>query len=107
AIVAIYMPVAEHDAQEVAAAIANAARALAGRKPLLAVFMMSGGLPTPLRDAVPAIPTYSFPESAAIALARITRYAQWRARPRRAAGSFPEVRRDIEARGAAGAGCAL
>jgi acetate---CoA ligase (ADP-forming) len=97
AIVAIYMPVAEHDAQEVAAAIANAARALAGRKPLLAVFMMSGELPTPLRDAVPAIPTYSFPESAAVALARITRYAQWRALPHRAAGRFPEVRRDIAA----------
>jgi acyl-CoA synthetase (NDP forming) len=97
AIVAIYMPVVEHDAQKVAGAIANAARALDGRKPLLAVFMMSGELPAPLRDAVPAIPTYSFPESAAIALARITRYAQWRARPRRAAGSFPDVRRDVAA----------
>jgi acyl-CoA synthetase (NDP forming) len=97
AIVAIYMPVAEHDAQTVAAAIANAARALAGRKPLLAVFMMSGELPAALRNAVPAVTTYSFPESAAIALAQITRYAQWRARPRRAAGSLPEVRRNIAA----------
>ena len=97
AIVAIYMPIAEHDAEPVAGAIANAARALAGRKPLLAVFMMSGELPAALRNAVPAVTTYSFPESAAIALAQITRYAQWRARPRREAGSLPEVRRDIAA----------
>jgi len=71
AIVAIYMPVAEHNAETVAGAIANGARALGGRKPLLAVSMMSGELPA--------------------------RYAQWRARPRRAAGTFPDVRRDIAA----------
>jgi acetate---CoA ligase (ADP-forming) len=97
AIVAIYIPVAEHDAESIAAALADAAQALAGRKPLVAVFMMSGELPAALRAAVPSIPTYPFPESAAIALARITRYARWRARPRQAARSFPEVRHDVAA----------
>ncbi len=93
AIVAIYIPATEHAAEPAAAAIARAAASLAGRKALLAVFMASGEPPRPLLDLVPRVPLYCFPESAAFALARVTRYARWRARPCETAPTFADVRR--------------
>jgi acyl-CoA synthetase (NDP forming) len=44
---------------------------------VLGVFMRAGGAPA----ALAPIPAYSFPESAALALARVTSYGQWRSRP--------------------------
>jgi len=41
----------------------------------------------PGEDACPAVPAYAYPEAAARALARATRYGSWRARP---AGTVPE-----------------
>jgi len=58
--------------------VANAIRtASAGNtKPVLATFMgVPGGL------MIAPIPTYIFPESAAVALARVTRYGEWLRRP--------------------------
>jgi acyl-CoA synthetase (NDP forming) len=55
------------------------AAAVAGTrdKPVLGVFMRSEGAPATLAP----IPAYAFPESAALALARVTAYGQWRAKP--------------------------
>ena len=46
-------------------------------KPVLGVFMRAEGAPATLAP----IPCYAFPESAALALARVAAYGEWRARP--------------------------
>jgi acyl-CoA synthetase (NDP forming) len=52
-------------------------------KPVLSVFLSAVGAPTLLGQGPHgAIPSYSFPENAAMALAATERYARWRERPR-------------------------
>ena len=75
-VIAIFIPPLVTDPGEVAAAMADAARA-AGGKPVLGVFMRAEGAPPTLAP----IPCYAFPESAALALARVAAYGEWRARP--------------------------
>ena len=75
-VIAIFIPPLVTDPSAVAAAIARAARAAQG-KPVLGVFMRTEGAPATLAP----IPSYAFPESAALALARVTTYGQWRATP--------------------------
>jgi acetyl coenzyme A synthetase (ADP forming)-like protein len=75
-VIAIFIPPLVTDPGEVAQAIAESARAGPG-KPILGVFMRAEGAPA----ALSPIPCYAFPESAALALARVTRYGRWRARP--------------------------
>jgi acetyl coenzyme A synthetase (ADP forming)-like protein len=75
-VIAIFIPPLVTDPSAVAAAIARAAEA-AGGKPVLGVFMRTEGAPATLAP----IPSYAFPESAALALARVTTYGQWRAAP--------------------------
>jgi acyl-CoA synthetase (NDP forming) len=80
AVIAIFIPPVVTQPEDAAEVIVQAARELAGTTPVLTVFMSSSGVPTALRGAV-AVPSYAFPEDAAIALARVVRYGQWRARP--------------------------
>jgi acetyl coenzyme A synthetase (ADP forming)-like protein len=75
-VLAIFIPPLVTGPDAVAAAIAEAARGPHG-KPVLAVFMRAEGAPA----ALSPVPCYSFPESAALALARATAYGRWRARP--------------------------
>src|SRR5690606_29199757 len=77
-----------------AAAIVAGARALAGEKPVLTVFMRAEGVPPELRADDVRLPSYAFPEEAAIALSRVTRYGEWRARPVEAPVSFEDARRE-------------
>jgi acyl-CoA synthetase (NDP forming) len=70
------------------------ARLLGGAKPLLTVFMQARGVPDELRAADARLPSYAFPEDAAMALARVTRYAEWRARPMEPDLHFGDARRD-------------
>jgi acetyl coenzyme A synthetase (ADP forming)-like protein len=88
AIVAIFIPPLASRMAEVASAIVDAGRELAGRKPLLTVFMGAQGVPELLRSADLRIPSYAFPESAARALARAARYGAWKARPVTAPPAF-------------------
>lgn len=81
AVVAIFLPPLVTRAEDVAAAIVAAANALNGEKPIVSVFMSSHGVPRELRTAALQIPSYTFPESAAIALAHAARYGAWRQRP--------------------------
>jgi acetyl coenzyme A synthetase (ADP forming)-like protein len=76
AVIALYIPVVAKDAEEVAAAIREAAEHANG-KTLLATFMTVRGVPSSLAP----VPAFPFPERAANALARATRYAEWRSRP--------------------------
>ena len=75
-VITIFIPPLVTEPGAVATAIADGARAVPG-KPVLGVFMRAQGAPATLAP----IPSYAFPESAALALARVTTYGQWRARP--------------------------
>ena len=64
------------------AAKADARARGAAPKPVLSCFMGSHGVPEGLRSLQEGhIPSYAFPESAAIALARAVRYGKWRDTP--------------------------
>jgi acetate---CoA ligase (ADP-forming) len=69
----IFIPPLVTEPEAVASAIVEGSRA-AGGKPVLGVFMQAQGAPTVLAP----IPCYPFPESAAIALSRVTAYSTWR-----------------------------
>ena len=75
-VITIFIPPLVTDPKEVAEAIAESTRGAHG-KPVLGVFMRAEGAPA----ALSPIPSYAFPESAALALARVTRYGRWRAKP--------------------------
>ena len=74
--IAIFIPPLVTEAAEVATAISESAADVSG-KPVLGVFMRADGAPASLAP----IPSYAFPESAALALARATTYGLWRRRP--------------------------
>jgi acetate---CoA ligase (ADP-forming) len=82
-VLAIFIPPLVTNADEVAGAIAAAAAR--GRKPVAGVFMRSHAAP----EALAAVPCYSFPEPAAIALARVAAYGEWR---QQTPGSIPDLR---------------
>jgi acetyl coenzyme A synthetase (ADP forming)-like protein len=75
-VITIFIPPLVTGPDAVAAALTEAARETAD-KPVIAVFMRTEGAPASLSP----IPSYAFPESGALALARVTAYAEWRARP--------------------------
>lgn len=90
AVLAIYVPPIVTTPLEVATAIVRGSEAarhdLAARgedpKPILTCFMGAHGVPEGLRSLQKGhIPSYPFPESAALALARTVRYARWRSEP--------------------------
>lgn len=74
-ILTIFIPPLVTEPDAVAAAISAAASG-AG-KPIAGIFMRAEGAP----PALAPIPCYAFPESAAIALARVTAYGEWREKP--------------------------
>ena len=71
----IFIPPIAANADSVAAAIVEGAAG--ATKPVLSTFMSARGTPPVLAP----IPSYPFPESAAIALARATEYGEWRRLP--------------------------
>jgi acyl-CoA synthetase (NDP forming) len=94
ALIVIFTPPLVTRAEDVALAIADAVKALDRKKPVLAVFLSAHGTPTELRSEEVSIPSYAFPETAAIALARAARYREWRERIETAAPAFADIRRD-------------
>lgn len=92
AIVVIFIPPLVTEAEDVARAIREAVSNFPREVPLLTVFMAAHGVPDALRGVV-RIPSYSFPEDAARALARVVDYGIWRDAPE---GTVPifEVRAD-------------
>src|SRR5262245_62683253 len=61
---------------------------------MIVVFMSAQGPPQVLKDSEFRIPAYAFPETAAIALARVARYGEWRERPESSPPAFDDLRRD-------------
>ncbi len=84
----IFIPPIVTAAEDVARAIQQAAAG--SNKPVLATFM---GVQNTL--AMGDIPTYLFPESAAVALARVAEYAEWRQRPEAAAPHLASFDREL------------
>jgi acetyl coenzyme A synthetase (ADP forming)-like protein len=76
-VIAIFIPPLVTRPDAVATAMAAATAASDRGKPVLGVFMRSAGAPATLAP----IPSYAFPESAALALARVTAHGQWRRKP--------------------------
>jgi acetate---CoA ligase (ADP-forming) len=87
--ITIFIPPLVTEPDAVAEAIAAEAAGSHG-KPVLGVFMRSEGAPV----ALAPIPSYAFPESAALALARVTAYGQWRSKPCVPAPTLDEFDRD-------------
>lgn len=82
AVVAIYVPPLVTKPEAVAAAIARGAARLPDATPIATVFLSSKGTPAVLSSGPRgAIPSYSFPENAALALGAAARYGAWRKRP--------------------------
>ena len=86
-LVVIYIPPVEQDAPEIARHLVQAISAIGG-KPVATCFMSARGIPDELRAGPVAIPSFAFPEQAAIALAHSWHLGHWRARP---AGQVPRL----------------
>lgn len=77
ALLVIYVPTSDAGVEQVATALRTAGEDYEGPTTLLSVFMQSDTAAGFLRSDLVNIPTYSFPESAAIALARAVSYGEW------------------------------
>ena len=93
-LIVIFTPPLVTRAEDVAKAIVEGLANIDQNKPLLSVFLSAQLPPTELRTEKVCIPSYSFPETAAIALARATRYRQWRERRDTYPNRFPNIRTD-------------
>jgi len=99
-VLAIFIPPLVTQAEDVAAAIRDAAINHKGKKTLVACFMSAKGAPPELSCEDCTIPSYAFPESAAMALAKASEHAEWTKRPRGGLVKFdtdyPGARRLVE-----------
>ncbi|HEU4795564.1 MAG TPA: GNAT family N-acetyltransferase, partial [Pyrinomonadaceae bacterium] len=94
ALIVIFTPPLVTRAGDVARAIVETLPQIDKSKPLLSVFLSAQAAPVELRESATRIPSYSFPETAAIALARATRYQQWRERRETYPARFEDIRAD-------------
>ncbi len=82
-VVAVYIPATEAPRSIVADAIARGASQVPAHKPVLTVFLSSQWPPAVIdAGAHGKLPSYAFPENAAMVLAASHRYGRWRERPR-------------------------
>src|SRR5205823_2236691 len=88
AVIVIFIPPLAIRAEDVEAAITRAAATRPG-KPVLANFLARRGV-SDLRT----VPSYRYPEAAAIALARVADYADWRRRPEGVVPHLADVDRE-------------
>ena len=94
-VIIIYIPVLPTHVSDVALAIRSASHQ--AKKTLVATFMSARGLPSSLAP----VPSFPFPERAVTALARATRYAEWRRKPAGVVTKFEDfdeltIRRIVE-----------
>ncbi|MEX0800838.1 MAG: GNAT family N-acetyltransferase [Dehalococcoidia bacterium] len=108
AVIVIFTPPLVTQPRPVAEAIHRAAREQGRRKPLLACFMTAQGAPAELSGGETTVPSFAFPEGAAMALAKMSEYTAWLKRPQ---GALPvldrldrETGRAVIARALAAAG---
>lgn len=94
ALIVLYIPIDTSRAREVAACIKQGIQSVDRRMPVLTAYMSARGLPPELQGDDVQVPSYRFPEQAAIALARAAAYGEWRDRPPGEIPEFPDIRRD-------------
>jgi len=102
-VVAVYLPPQFKGAEAMGRALREVSQG--SSKPIVATFLSSEGIPSELavldEDGMPArgsVPSFSTPERAVIALAKVSVYARWRRRP---IGRVPELPDVDEAAGRA------
>ncbi|RBY90566.1 GNAT family N-acetyltransferase [Blastococcus sp. TF02A-26] len=93
AVVAVFLPPLAQRVEQFGHALLEVARN--SSKPVVATFLSSEGIPpeltVPGEDGTPArgsVPSFSTPERAVIALAKVAQYARWRRRP---VGELPDL----------------
>jgi acetate---CoA ligase (ADP-forming) len=94
ALIVIFIPPMALRSEDVAGEILKAEQALSGRIPILSVFMASHDMPGILSNSQSRVPSYSFPEAAARALARAVHYGKWLATPEGSVPNLPDLRRE-------------
>jgi acetyl coenzyme A synthetase (ADP forming)-like protein len=94
ALIVIYIPPLERDAPSIAEAMVEAIEGLDRRIPVLTCFMSARGVPEQLARAAVRIPSYAFPEQAAIALGQAADHGYWRSRQPGAEVPLVDVRED-------------
>jgi len=94
AMVVIYIPPQVEKASPIVRAIAEAVRDVGGRIPVATALMADEGLTGELHADGTKVPSFSFPEQAAIAVARAAAYGRWRSSPGGTVPRFEDVRRD-------------
>lgn len=83
AVVTIFIPVQEADIEPIVTAVGAGAGRVPAEKPAIGVFIAARPVPDVLHGGARGrLPTYRFPEDAALALAAAHRYGRWRRRPR-------------------------
>ncbi len=85
-VIGIFIPTTEGGGVDIAHAVRDVTAKHAGSKTMMAVVMQPDGIGDALTTDTLSIPSYQFPEDAALALARAAKYAEWTRRP---TGSFP------------------
>src|SRR5206468_1364063 len=94
ALIVIYIPPLEVDAPTVASHLVDAIGALERRIPALTCFMSARGLPDALSAPGVNVPSYGFPEQAAIALSHAAEHGAWRERDPGKVAHFSGLRVD-------------
>ncbi len=94
ALIVIYIPPLEQDAPPIARAMIEAIDGLDRKIPVLTCFMSARGIPEELRGPHVRIPSYAYPEQAAIALAHAAQHGAWRSKPDGAIPQLHGIRED-------------
>jgi acyl-CoA synthetase (NDP forming) len=94
ALIIIFIPPLVTRAEDAANAVVEGVAALERSMTVLSVFMQARGVPEAMRSGEVRIPSFEFPEDAAIALARAARYGGWRERPVEPPVHFGDIRRE-------------
>lgn len=82
AVIVVFVPPLVTTAEEIAAAVTRGASTVPAHKTVLTVFLASKGAPPMLPTGGRGrLPSYTFPENAARALAAALKYQRWRERP--------------------------
>ena len=103
AMIVIFIPPQATKADEIAHGIARGIGDARGRIPIATTFMSAKGLPEELRSNGTRIPSFAFPEQAAIAMAHACAYGRWREKPEGTVPRFHDIRASEAAAIVAGA----
>ncbi|MFB3737609.1 MAG: GNAT family N-acetyltransferase [Candidatus Velamenicoccus archaeovorus] len=94
AMIVIFIPPQAARAEEIAHGIAAGVADTQGRIPIATTFMSAKGLPAELASDGTRIPSFAFPEQAAIAMAHACAYGRWREKPEGTVPRFHDLRTD-------------